>query len=71
MFFDIFSVTRQTLYTNYINRRQKSSAPDGNFQPFKMRPTTRDKYRKFRMLKTNVTQGMNEKSGTIVLQFMK
>lgn len=68
--FYIVSVTKQTFYTNYISRRQKSSATDGNFHSVKMKPTTRDKYRKFRMLKTNVTQGMNEKSATIFIQFI-
>lgn len=48
---------RHSLIYNHKNCRQKSSAIDGNIQPLKMKPSTRDKLRKFKFLKTNVTQG--------------
>lgn len=58
--FVIFLVMRQTLFLNHINCRQKSSAIDGNIHSLQIKAATRAKTRKFRMLKTNVTQGMNE-----------
>lgn len=56
-FFHSFSVTRQNLIYNHINCRQKSSATDGNIHLLKIKPSTRDKLRKFKFLQTNVTQG--------------
>lgn len=55
--FCVLSVTRQASFLNQINCRQKSSAVDGSIHTLKLKPATRDKIRKFRMLQTNVTQG--------------